>query len=150
MIVIDLFYGLEVDHSFQLRLVFICYHGNNTTSSLTRLITNGYTVYVRLTVVCVILTCVVRQRPAVTVKDEPALLPRLDLSSHLDEEAATRFLRDGDVVASLDVVSGGFDVATQVEVVLPHRQVASQRTRLWVKQGSKFKRQEGRRDSMYV
>lgn len=90
MIVIDFFYGLEVDHSFQLRLVFIYYHSNNTTS----LITNGYTVYARLTVVCVILTCVVRQRPAVTVEDEPALLPCLDLSSHLDEEAATRFLRD--------------------------------------------------------
>lgn len=43
MIVVDLLYGLEVDHSFQLRLVFICYHGNNTTSGLTRLITSGYT-----------------------------------------------------------------------------------------------------------
>lgn len=77
-----------------------------------------------------ILTCVVGQRPAVAVKDEPALLPRLDLSSHLDEEAAARLLRNGDVVAGIDVVSGRLDVTSQVEVVLPHRQVASQRTRL--------------------
>lgn len=76
------------------------------------------------------LTCVVRQRPAVAVEDEPALLPRLDLSSHLDEEAAARLLRDGDVVAGLDVVSGRLDVATQVEVVLPHGQVAGQRASL--------------------
>lgn len=79
---------------------------------------------------CVILTCVVRQCPAVTVEDEPALFPRLDLSSHLDEETTARLLRDGDVVAGLDVVSGRLDVATQVKVVLPHRQVAGQRARL--------------------
>lgn len=77
-----------------------------------------------------ILTCVVRQCPTVTVEDEPALLPRLDLSSHLDEEAAARLLRDGDVVAGLDVVSSRLDVATQVEVVLPHRKVAGQWARL--------------------
>lgn len=83
------------------------------------------------TVACVILTCVVRERPAVPVEDEPALLPRLDLSSHLDEEAAARLLHDGDVVAGLDVVSGRLDVAAQVKVVLPHGQVAGQWTRLW-------------------
>lgn len=44
------------------------------------------------------------------------------------------------MVASLDVVSSGFDVATQVEVVLPHGQVAGQRARLWVKQGSRVER----------
>lgn len=193
MIVIDFLYGLEVDHAFQLRLVLICYHGNNKTSSYTTIITSRHVQYNALcragtsywkealdtlresglenrlwadegewelqpavmepnhwiptavkqqqgrrrrrrrcpSAASAFLTCVVRQRPAVTVEDEPALLPRLDLSSHLDEEPAARLLHDGDVVARLDVVPGRLDVSAQVEVVLPHRQVAGQRASLW-------------------
>jgi len=72
------------------------------------------------------LTCVVRERPAVLVEDEPALLPGLDLSSHLDQEAPARLIGDGQLEAGVRAVSGRLDVAVEIEVVLPHGEVASQ------------------------
>lgn len=75
-------------------------------------------------------TCVVGQRAPVAVKDEPAFLPRLDFAPHLDQVASARLLRDGQVEARVGAVARRLDVRPQVEVVLPHRQVARERPRL--------------------
>lgn len=71
-------------------------------------------------------TCVVGQSASVAVKDEPALLPRFDFAAHLDQVAAARLLRDGQVEARVRAVSRRLDVSPQVEVVLSHWQVPRQ------------------------
>lgn len=75
-------------------------------------------------------TCVVRQRPAVLVKDKPAFFPRLDLPSHFDQEASAGFIGDGQMKAGVRVVSSCLDVAVEVEVVFSHRKVATQQAGL--------------------
>lgn len=73
------------------------------------------------------LTCIVGERAPVAVKHKPAFLPRLDFAPHLDQVAPARLLRDGQVEARVGAVARRLDVRPQVEVVLPHRQVARQR-----------------------
>lgn len=77
------------------------------------------------------LTCVIGERAPVAVKHEPAFLPRFDFAPHLDQVAAARLLRDGQVEARVGAVARRLDVRPKVEVVLPHWQVARQRPRLW-------------------
>lgn len=76
------------------------------------------------------LTCVVGERPAVVVEDEPALLPGLYLAAHFDEEAPTGFVSDGQVEAGVRAVPGRLDVAAEIKVVFPHREVAAKQPRL--------------------
>lgn len=76
-------------------------------------------------------TCVVGQRSAVLVKDEPAFFPGLDLPAHLDQKAPAGFIGDGQMEAGIWVVSGRLDVAVKVKVVLPHWEVAAQHPGLW-------------------
>lgn len=71
-----------------------------------------------------LLTDVVGQRPLEAVEDEPALLPGLDLPSHLDQVALAHLLRDDDVVAGVDAVARRLHVRAQVELLLPDGQVA--------------------------
>lgn len=71
------------------------------------------------------LTCVIGERPAVLVEDEPALLPGLYLAPHLDEEAPAGFIGDGQMEAGVWVVSSCLDVAVEIKVVLPHWEVAA-------------------------
>lgn len=71
------------------------------------------------------LTCVIGERPAVVVEDEPALLPCLYLAAHLDEEAPTGFISDGQVEAGVWVVSSRLHVAVEIKVVFPHWEVAA-------------------------
>lgn len=72
VIVIDLLYGLEIDDSLQLGLMFVYVVGKCSLQP---------------------------------VKDEPALLPRLDLASHFDEVALTHLLVDDDKRAGVHAVS---------------------------------------------
>lgn len=71
------------------------------------------------------LTCVIGERPAVVVKDEPTLLPGLYLSAHFDQEASAGFIGDGQVEAGVRAVSSRLDVAVEVKVVFPHWEVAA-------------------------
>lgn len=82
-------------------------------------------------------TCVIRQRPAVLVKDKPAFFPRLDLPSHLDQETSTGFIGDGQMKAGVRAVSSCLDVAVEVEIVFSYRKVATQQPRLWKKSRGK-------------
>lgn len=75
----------------------------------------------------VVITSIIRQRPAVAVEDEPALLPGFDFSTHFDQEAPAGLLSDGQVKTSLGMVTCGLDVTPQVKVVLPYGQVTCQR-----------------------
>lgn len=59
------------------------------------------------------------------VEDEPALLPRLYLAAHLDEEAPTGFISDGQMEAGVWVVSSRLDVAVEIKVIFPHWEVAA-------------------------
>lgn len=71
------------------------------------------------------LTCVIGERPAVVVKDEPALLPGLYLAAHFDEEASAGFIGDGQMETGVRAVSSRLDVAAEIKVVFPHWEVAA-------------------------
>ena len=77
--------------------------------------------------VCVcVFTCIVGQGPSVLVEHEPALLPGFDLAAHLDQEAPAGLIGDGEVEAGVWVMPRLLDVAVEVKVVFPHREVPRQ------------------------
>lgn len=75
-------------------------------------------------------TCIIGERASVAVKNEPPLLPGLDLSSHFDQIATAGLLRDGQVVARVCAVARRLNVSPQVKVVLSYWQVPGQRAGL--------------------
>lgn len=137
MVVVHFLYGLEVNDSFHLGLVFVCSRTETELGSKPVLaprdpiqLQSGIAAAAapqqlepRRTEVQ---TCVIRQRPAVLVKDKPALFPRLDLPSHLDQEPSAGFIGDGQMKAGVRVVSSCLDVAVEVEIVFSYRKVATQ------------------------
>lgn len=78
-----------------------------------------------------LLTCIVGERPAILVEDEPALLPGLDLATHFDQEASAGFISDGQMEAGIWVVTGCLNMAVKIKVVFSYREVASQQPGLW-------------------
>lgn len=78
-----------------------------------------------------VLTCIIRERSSILVKDKPAFLPRLDLPTHFDQESSAGFIGDGQVETGVRVVSGYLDVAMKVKIIFSHREVTSQQPRLW-------------------
>lgn len=120
MVIVDLLYGLEVNDSFHLGLVFVWSRERKhnrlfSAGSKTADVSSKYRS----------LTCVIGERPAVVVKDEPTLLPGLYLSAHFDEEAPAGFVGDGQVEAGVRAVSSRLDVAVEIKVVFPHWEVAA-------------------------
>lgn len=126
VVIVDLLYGLEVDDSFHLGLVFVCSRERKRSlifATAPHILTQP--TRAASTAARGPLTCVIGEGPAVMVKDEPALLPRLDLATHLDEEAPTGFISDGQMEAGVWVVSGRLDVAVEIDVVFPRWEVAA-------------------------
>lgn len=76
------------------------------------------------------LTCIIRECTLVPIENKPAFFPSFNFPAHFDEEPATGLLRDGHVVAGVDAVARSLHVAPQIEVLLPDRQIACQRSRL--------------------
>lgn len=124
MVVVHLLYGLEVNDSFHLGLVFVCSRANTAIRARTRRL-RGSRLFK--------LTCVVGERPAIMVEDKPTFLPGLDLSAHLDQKTSAGFVSDGQMEAGVRVVSGCLDVAVKIEVVLPYGEVACQQPGLWIR-----------------
>lgn len=131
MVIVHFLYGLEVNDAFRLGLVFVCsgeHKQNCDQSSFSAshlFITAAVNAAHQLKPETEVCTCVVRQGPAILVKDKPALFPRLDLPSHFDEESSTGFVSDGQVKAGVWVVSSCLDVAVEVKVVFSYRKVAT-------------------------
>lgn len=88
------------------------------------------------------LTHIVGEGALHAVKDKPALLPRLDLPTHLDQVALAHLLCQDDVVAGVNVVARGLDVQPQVEILLADGEVPCQGTSL-EKQHSPAKATDG-------
>lgn len=65
-----------------------------------------------------VLTHVVGEVPLKAVKNEPALLPRLDLAAHLHQVAFAHLLGEDDVRAGVHAVAGRLHVGAQVKLLL--------------------------------
>lgn len=70
------------------------------------------------------LTHIIGEGPPHAVKDKPALLPRLDFATHLDQVALAHLLGEHQVIAAGEVMAGGLDVQAQVKFLLAVGQVA--------------------------
>lgn len=75
-------------------------------------------------------TCIIRECALVPIKNKPTFLPSFDFPAHFDEESPAGLLCDGHVVTGVDIVASGLHVAPQIEVFLPDRQIACQRSGL--------------------
>lgn len=70
------------------------------------------------------LTGVVGEGAFEAIEDEPALLPRFNLSSHFDQVALTHLFRQDHVVAGVHVVTRRLHVRAQVKLLFADGQVA--------------------------
>lgn len=76
------------------------------------------------------LTDIVGEGPFEAVEDEPALLPGLYLSPHLDQVAFAHLVCQDDVVAGVHIMARRLHVTAQVKLLLPDGQVARHWTSL--------------------
>lgn len=75
-------------------------------------------------------TCIIRECALVPIKNKPTFFPSFNFSAHFDEESSAGLLCDGYVITGVDIVASSLHVAPQIEVFLPDRQIACQRSSL--------------------